>query len=88
MVKYQKPTSTSVFVEPGSPGWAQRMVFKFLAFFQPINPIAPNRIWYVDKIDLPPAADWPGALAVVVDQECIVIARAGVWRRINMGGPI
>jgi hypothetical protein len=85
---YQKASATSVMAEPGSPMWAQRMIFKLLAFFQPINPIAPNKIWYVNKVDLPPAADWPGALCVVVDQDCIAISRAGVWRRISLGGPV
>lgn len=88
MVTFQKTSSTSLFAEPGSPDWAQRMVGRLLAFFQPMNPIAPNHIWYVLQAGLPPAADWPGCIVVVVDQQCLGVSDGTNWRRINMGAPL
>lgn len=85
---FQRPPSTVALVEPGAPGWANRLVLKLLGFFQPVNPRAPNFIWYVNKADLPPANLWPGALCVVVDEVCLGVSDGLAWRRINMGAPI
>lgn len=77
-----------VLVEVEAPMWAQRMVLRLKLFFQPLRPVQPTRFFYVNKVDLPPATDWPGAMCVVVDQDCLAVARDGVWRRISLAGPV
>lgn len=85
---HQRPQATQALVEAGAPMWAQRLMLKLTGYFQPLNPRAPNRIWWADKADLPPAADWLGAIVVVPDQACLAVSDGTVWRRLDFGGPV
>ena len=85
---FTRSPATSALVEAGAPAWGQRLALKLLGYFQPIFPRAPNRVWYVNKVDLPPPTDWPGAVCVVVDEACLAVSLGGLWRRINIGGPL
>jgi hypothetical protein len=87
MVIYAKAPDVSL-VEPNAPPWAQRFALRIGQYFQSKFPTQPTRFFYCDKVDLPPAADWPGCVVVVVDQECLAVARLGAWRRLNLGGPV
>lgn len=87
MVIYAKPPNVSL-VEPGAPPWAQRFALRLRQYFQSRFPTQPVQIFACDKPDLPPASEYAGCLVVLVDEQCLAIARQGVWRRVNLGGPV
>lgn len=85
---YARAPSSSALVEPGAPMWAQRMALKMLTFFKLVHPTAPAEMWRTKQADLPPAADWPGCLAVVVDLDTLAVSDGTDWRRLDFGAPI
>lgn len=84
----QRAPSTTALVEPDAPPWAQRMVLKLVSYFQPLRPRAPVLMWHVNKVDLPPADDWPGALVLVADQNELAISVGGAWLKVVSTGPV
>jgi hypothetical protein len=87
MVIYAKAPDVSL-VEPNAPPWAQRFALRIGQYFQSKFPTAPTRFFYLDKADLPPAADWNGCMVVVVDQDCLAVAKDGQWRKVTLAGPV
>jgi hypothetical protein len=80
-------TSPAPLLEPGAPPWAQRFALRLASTFVISYPTAPLRLWSVAKADLPPAADWPGAMVYINDVNKLGVSDGTAWRD-AMGGTI
>jgi hypothetical protein len=80
-------TPSAVLVEPGSPPWAQRLGLRLARTFLNLFPTAPVRLWSVTFAELPPAADWPGAICWVTDKSKVAVSSGTAWVSVA-GGPL
>jgi hypothetical protein len=74
-------------LEPGAPSWAQRFALRLASTFVISFPTAPIRLWSVVKADLPPAAEWTGALVYLNDLNKLAISDGTAWLD-AMGGAV
>jgi hypothetical protein len=88
MVNPNRIASTQALVEAGAPTWAQRLALRLPEMFKLKHPLEPVEIWQGAKANLPPAANWIGCMAVVTDQNCLVVSDGTHWLKVAFGGPV
>ena len=88
VTRLQRVPSTGGLLDANAPAWAQQMVLRLTSLFKPTFPFEPARMFMTVKADLPPAADFPGAIVVVTDQNCLGVSLGGAWLKIILGGPV
>jgi hypothetical protein len=79
--------SSAALVEAGAPMWAQRLGLRLVKTFLNLFPTAPVRLWSVTFANLPPAADWPGAIVYVSDKSKVGVSTGSAWVAAD-GGPL
>lgn len=80
-------TPSAPLLEPNAPLWAQRLVLRLARTFLNLFPTAPVRLWSALAADLPPAADWTGALVWVSDTGKVAVSNGAAWVQTD-GGPL